>query len=81
MWLPRPIYEKTPQLWLLMAVLFVVMALYIGLDYALTYFYLLLGIVCAVRGVHVLHLRKIYRRAKRDEAETGGEALPEAAGN
>ena len=79
MWLPTPIYERTPQLWLLMAALFVVLGLYIGFDYVLTYFYILLGIVCGVRGVHILHMRKTYRRALDRQAETGGEPLAEAA--
>lgn len=61
--LPTPIYEKTPQLWLLMGVLFVVLGSYIGFAYSLTYFYVLLGIVCTVRGFRVLRMRKHYRRA------------------
>ena len=78
MWLPTPIYERTPQLWLLTALLFVVLSLYIGFDYALTYFYLLLGIICAVRGAHILHMRRTFRRAAEHVAETGDEALAEA---
>ena len=68
MWLPTPIYERTPQLWLLMAVLFVVLAAYIGFDYLFTYFYMLLGIVCGVRGFRVRRMRVDYRRAVREEA-------------
>lgn len=79
MWLPTPIYERTPQLWLLMAVLFVVLGSYIGFAYPLTYFYVLLGIVCAVRGAQVLRMRKSYRVA---QAERGtDDTLIEAAGN
>ena len=79
MWLPTPIYERTPQLWLLMAALFVVLALYIGFDYTLTYFYVLLGVICGVRGVHILQMRKTYRRANSGQAETGDEPIAEAA--
>ena len=68
MWLPTPIYERTPQLWLLMAVLFVVLAAYIGFDYLFTYFYMLLGIVCGVRGLMIRRMRVDYRRAVREEA-------------
>lgn len=74
MWLPTPIYERTPQLWLLMAVLFVVLGAYIGFDYALTYFYVLLGIVCGLRGVHVWRMRQGYRRAMQQATEMASEA-------
>lgn len=79
MWLPTPIYERTPQLWLLMAALFVVLGSYIGFAYPLTYFYVLLGFVCLVRGTLVLRMRRNYRKA---QAESGGDdTLIEAAGN
>ena len=81
MWLPTPIYERTPQLWLLMAVLFVVLALYIGFDYPLTYFYVTLGIVCGVRGVRVLRMRRSYRKSTGDEAGTNEDTLIRAAGD
>lgn len=81
MWLPTPIYEKTPQVWLLMAVLFIVLALYIGFAYKLTVFYLLLGLVCAGRGVHVWYIRKNFRRAAAEEASVSDDTLIEAAGN
>ena len=81
MWLPTPIYERTPQLWLLMAILFVVLGAYIGFDYPLTYFYVLLGIICGVRGVQVLRMRKAYRRAASEDGEVGDDTLIKAAGN
>lgn len=73
MWLPTPIYERTPQLWLLMAVLFVVLGAYIGFDYALTYFYMLLGIICGVRGFQVRRMRVNFRRMARGEPEGARE--------
>jgi hypothetical protein len=79
MWLPTPIYERTPLLWLLMAILFVVLALYIGFAYKLTIFYLGLGIFCAGRGLHILSMRRNYRRKYRVEAEFDGEQAAEAA--
>ena len=79
MWLPTPIYERTPQLWLLMAVLFVVLALYIGFAYKLTTFYLALGAFCAGRGLHILSMRRNYRRKYPAEAELDAEQAAEAA--
>jgi len=81
MWLPTPMYERTPQLWLLMAVLFIVLGLYIGFDYKLTYFYVALGIICGVRGLQVLRMRKSFRRTASDEADANEDTLIRAAGD
>jgi hypothetical protein len=81
MWLPAPIYERTPQLWLLMAVLFVVLGLYIGFAYKLTYFYVLLGIICGIRGIHVSRMRRNFRHTTPAGAETGDEAHAETTVN
>ncbi len=75
MWLPTPIYEKTPQLWLLMAVLFVVLGIYIGFAYPLTYFYVLLGVVCGVRGLQVWRMRTSFRRERAEKGEVNNETL------
>jgi hypothetical protein len=75
MWLPTPIYEKTPQLWLLMAVLFVVLGIYIGFAYPLTYFYVLLGVVCGVRGLQVWRMRTSFRREQAEKGEVNNETL------
>lgn len=64
-----------------MAALFVVLALYIGFDYKLTAFYLALGIFCAGRGVHVLRMRRNYRRDRRAALEVNAEPALDAAGN
>ena len=79
MWLPTPIYERTPLLWLLMAILFVVLALYIGFAYKLTIFYLGLGVFCAGRGLHILSMRRNYRRKHSVEAEFDADRGAEAA--
>lgn len=80
MWLPTPIYERTPQLWLLMAVLFIVLSLYIGFAYELTYFYVLLGGFCGGRGVHVLQMRRNYRHAQPEKSDIGGDTPVEPVG-
>jgi hypothetical protein len=61
MWLPTPIYERTPLLWLLMAILFVVLALYIGFAYKLTIFYLLRR----ARPPHSLHAPELQAQISR----------------
>ena len=81
MWLPTPIYEKTPQLWLLMAVSFVVLALYIGFAYKLTILYLALGGFCAFRGFQIIAMRRKYRDAETAEAAVGDDQAAEAVRN
>lgn len=79
MWLPTPIYERTPHLWLLMAALFVLLALYIGFGYKLTIFYLALGVFCAGRGLHILSMRRNYRQGRNVEADFSEDQAAEAA--
>jgi hypothetical protein len=81
MWLPTPMYERTPQLWLLMAVLFVVLGSYVSFAYPLTYFYVALGIVCAIRGVRVLRMRRTYRQVIIEAVENVEESFAEPAGS
>ncbi len=80
MWLPTPIYERTPLLWLLMAIAFVGLALYIGFAYKLTIVYLALGGFCAFRGVHIIAMRRRYRDAGSAKAAIGDDQPAEAAG-
>ena len=81
MWLPTPIYERTPQLWLLMGLLFIVLGLYIGFAYTLTYLYVLLGGFCGGRGVHVLQMRRRHRGKSHDATEIGDASLVEPEGS
>lgn len=81
MWLPTPIYERTPQLWLLMAVSFVGLALYIGFAYKLTILYLALGGFCAFRGLQIIAMRRKYRDVESAEAALGDNHAAEAAHN
>ncbi len=60
--------------------MFVVLALYIGFGYKLTIFYLVLGLVCAARGVQVWRMRRNFRRAVA-LGEINDDTLIEAAGN
>lgn len=75
MWLPTPIYERAQQLWLLMALLFVVLGLYIGFAYPLTYFYVLLGLVCGLRGLQVWRMRSSFRREQAEKRDFGSGTL------
>lgn len=66
MWLPTPIYEKVPQFWLLLGLLFLVLGLYIGFGFEVIYFYLALGILCTFRGFWIRLLRLRFREPEDD---------------
>ena len=74
MWLPTPIYEKVPQFWLLLGLLFVTLGLYIGFEFEMIYFYLALGVLCTFRGfwIHLVRLR--FRGAQDDSNNDDDES-------
>ena len=61
MWLPKPVYERIPEFWVLLGLLFFALGLYIGFDYVLTFLYLAIGAGCFVRGVWIGMMRRYYR--------------------
>ena len=70
MWIPATIYEKFPQLWLLIGLVFISAGLYIGFEYVLTTYYVGLGFACCGYGIgiHVLRLRNRQSKDTRTEA-------------
>ena len=64
MWLPAPIYERIPQLWFFLGLLFITYGIYVGLDIANSLLYVGSGIVCCGIGAAVASLR-VRRRNKR----------------
>ncbi|MBT8107056.1 MAG: hypothetical protein KJP17_02390 [Gammaproteobacteria bacterium] len=45
------IFERLPQVWVLLGLLFIATGLYLGFDYSLVFIYLGIGLVCFVYGV------------------------------
>ena len=70
MWLPTPIYERIPQFWLLLGLLFFALGLYIGFDFELIFLYLALGFLCLARGIWIQMMRLRYRDARKDSNDT-----------
>jgi hypothetical protein len=71
MWLPDPLYEALPYLYLVIGTLFLGGAVYLGIGAAGTPYYFALGILCVVGGV-VIYMRRIsvrQQRATRDRPE------------
>lgn len=58
------IFERLPQVWVLLGLLFFATGLYLGFDYSLVFVYLGLGIVCFAYGV-VLFLFLRWEKPKK----------------
>lgn len=61
MWLPTPIYERVPQFYLLLGLLFMSSGTYLGFDYALSFGYFAVGFACVVWSITVYVKRARYR--------------------
>jgi len=68
MWIPTPIYERIPQFWLLLGLLFMSSGVYLGFDYELTFLYFGTGVFCVVWGARIFVMRHIYRNKPQDES-------------
>ena len=66
MWIPTPIYERIPQCWLLLGLLFMSSGVYLGFDYGLTFLYFGTGVFCVVWGARIFMMRHIYRNKAQD---------------
>ena len=66
MWIPTPIYERIPQFWLLLGVLFMSSGVYLGFDYELTFLYFGTGVFCVVWGTRIILMCHIYRNKPQD---------------
>ena len=66
MWLPTPLYERIPQFWFLLGLLFVANGLYIGLDITVSFGYVAVGFGCCVYGVGIAVVRSKHRRGQSE---------------
>ena len=76
MWIPTPMYERIPQCWVLLGLLFMSSGLYLGFDYKLTFVYFWTGVFCLSWGVRIIIMRRIHRSAPKEEQEQQIEANP-----
>lgn len=73
MWLPTPIYECIPYVYLITGLLFIFGTVYVGLDAAFGLIYLSIGIVCLLAGV-IIYLKRQHNRNPQSGAEPSGSA-------
>jgi hypothetical protein len=75
MWIPAPIYERIPQFWFLIGLLFISAGLYLGYEYVLSYYYGAFGVLCCVYAVAIFFMRIGYRQKLSAAEQTS--AAPE----
>jgi len=61
MWLPSPVYERIPQFWLLLGLLFMTSGTYLGFEYQLSFVYFGVGFVCVAWSLVIFVRRSRYR--------------------
>ncbi|MFQ5981789.1 MAG: hypothetical protein ACE5KS_00295 [Woeseiaceae bacterium] len=61
MWIPTPIYERIPQFWFLLGLLFFATGLYLGFEFELAFWYVAVGFACAVYGIGIFLARLRHR--------------------
>ncbi len=77
MWLPSPIYERIPQFWFLLGLLFISTGLYLGFEFALSFWYIAVGFSCCSYGVGIFLVRMRTRQAPQSavQANVPAEAV------
>jgi hypothetical protein len=76
MWIPAQIYERIPQFWILLALLFIALGLYIGFDIEFIFFYLALGLLCFGRGISIQLMRLRFRGKSQDSDDAPADIGP-----
>jgi len=76
MWLPTAVYERVPQFWCLMGLLFILGGIYLGPDHPVAFMYIIIGVLSSALGVAVAVHRAKYRqkRPAQSASETTSES-------
>jgi hypothetical protein len=80
MWLPKPVYERIPEFWVLLGLLFFALGLYVGFESMLTCLYLAVGAGCFVRGVWISMIRRYYRSRYEAVGRAAAESTVPSSG-
>ena len=74
MWLPSPIYERIPQFWFLLGLLFIATGLYLGFEFALSFWYIAVGFSCCSYAVGIFLVRMRSRQAPQSAVQANAPA-------
>ena len=83
MWLPTPIYERIPQFYFLVGLLFIANALYISFEFTVSFYYIAFGLASCSYGAGLFvrrlnHRKNIPSVAGGVPAVNAAQAAPEA---
>jgi hypothetical protein len=67
MWMPTPVYERIPQFWLLLGLLFMSSGTYLGFDYSLSFVYFGVGFACCIWSLWIFAMRLRNREEVKDQ--------------
>ncbi len=73
MWLSSPVYERAPQFWMLLGLLFMSVGTFVGFDYSASFLLYAVGFVCVGWSFCVSVMRSINRRNPRIVEEPAQE--------
>ena len=57
MWVPAPVYERIPQFWFLLGLLFMASGVFLGFEYGLSFVYIGVGLACCGWSAWILVTR------------------------
>ena len=91
MFVPKSIYERLPQFWLLLGLLFMSSGIYLSFDYSLSFLYFGVGFVCCLGSMWVFTKRlanriipneseQLAEAAEQEQAEARDQVVEPAAG-
>ena len=72
MWLPTPVYERIPQFYFLLGLLFTANGLYIGFDFSIAFVYFAAGMLCSSYGIAIFLMRLASRSKPAASATAPG---------
>jgi len=74
MWLPQPVYESLPYMYVVMGSLFNAGTIYLGLNAPGAAYYLATGTLCTLYGLAVFFRRQTHRRPSSTDGSGNAEA-------
>ena len=74
MWLPKPVYERIPQFYFLVGLLFMANGLYLGFDFVLSFYYIGFGLISCCFGVAIFMMRILNRQGRSPATATAANA-------
>ena len=80
MLLPESVYNRIPQIWILMGLMFFACGLYLGFEYKMVFAYLGMGAVSVLRGIWIYNARsEVQKQRHLDNLQEARDARDCAA--